>query len=209
MKKCLFILMEIILFAKMYAQDDSTTVLPSTAVAFFQVQAVDKVVLLKWSVEQSEEFKCFDIERADDGLHFIKIGSKLAISKSANEDYDFVDATPKQNISLRYRLKLISKDGFASYSDFRETKMLTDQLAVRLKQNPVRHSIDFEVNSFSAREATVVIVSQAGQQISSQPVRLTTGLNQLSFSTQTLLSGIYRLVVDAGTERKTISFIKE
>ena len=201
--------MEIILFAKMYAQEDSTTVLPSATVAFFQVQAVDKVVLLKWSVEQSEEFKCFDIERADDGLHFIKIGSKLAISKSTNEDYDFVDATPKQNISLRYRLKLISKDGFASYSDFRETKMLTDQLAVRLKQNPVRNAIDLEVNSFSARDVTVVIVSQAGQQISSQPVRLATGLNQLSFSTQTLLRGIYRLVVDAGTERKTISFIKE
>ena len=87
--------------------------------------------------------------------------------------------------------------------------MLTDQLAVRLKQNPVRNAIDLEVNSFSARDVTVVIVSQAGQQISSQPVRLATGLNQLSFSTQTLLRGIYRLVVDAGTERKTISFIKE
>ena len=201
--------MEIILFAKIHAQEDSTTVLPSAAVAFFQVQAVDRVVVLKWSVEQSEEFKCFDIERADDGLHFIKIGSKLAITKSADSDYDFVDATPKKDVSLRYRLKLISKDGFSSYSDFRETKLQADQFLLRLKQNPVRNTIDLEVNAFAAREASFSIVSQAGQPVSSQTVHLVAGVNQLSLSTQNLLQGLYRLVVDAGTERKTISFIKE
>jgi hypothetical protein len=209
MKKCMLTWMVFFLFAGSYAQEDSTLVLPSASLAFFQVQAVDKVVLLKWSVEQTEDLKSFDIERAEDGLHFNKIGSKLAISKSANQDYDFVDATPKKNTGLRYRLKLISKDGFVSYSDFKETKMQVEQLVVRLKQNPVRSSIDIEVNASAAQEASVAIVSQAGQQVASQTVRLSTGANQLSLSTQSLLQGIYRLVVDTGSERKTLSFIKE
>jgi len=209
MKKCLLILLAFLLFARSFAQEDSAAAVPAALLAFFQVQAIDKVVLVRWSVEQSEDFKSFDIERAEDGLHFVKIGSKLAISKSTNEDYDFVDATPRKNTGLRYRLKLISKDGVVSYSDFRETKMPVDQFAVRLKQNPVRNSIEIEISSFAAREASVTIVSQGGQQVASQTVRLSTGSNQLSLSTQSLLQGIYRLVVDAGTERKTLSFIKE
>jgi hypothetical protein len=52
-------------------------------------------------------------------------------------------------------------------------------------------------------------VSQAGQQVASQTFRLTTGANHLSVSAQTMLQGLYQLVVEAGNERKVISFIKE
>lgn len=217
MKKCLLILMAFFLLTRAGAQEDSVAaapldsaaVLPLDSVAFFQVQAVDKVILLKWAVTQSGDYKSFDIERADDGVHFFKVGSKLAISKGENESYDFVDATPKRNIGLRYRLKLISKDGFATYSVYRETKMGVEQLTVRLKQNPVRNTIDLELEASTAKQATVAVVSQAGQQVAVQTFRLTPGLNQLSLSTQSMLQGIYQLVVEAGTDRKTISFIKE
>jgi hypothetical protein len=178
-------------------------------VAFFQVQAIDKVILLKWSLEQSEEVKSFDIERSEDGLRFIKIGSRLAISKSANEDYDFVDATPTKGASLHYRLKLIFKDGFTSYSDLKEIKTAAEHLTIRLKQNPVRSSIDFDVNVPSSRQISIAVVSQAGQQVASQTVRLPAGTNRLSLPAQSLFKGIYQLVVNTGTEQKTLSFIKE
>lgn len=209
MKKCMLVLMAFFLLTRLGAQEDSVAAVPVDSVAFFQVQAIDKVILLKWSVAQSEDYKSFDIERADDGVHFFKVGSKLAISKGENEAYDFVDATPKRNIDLRYRLKLISKDGFATYSTFRETKMLVEQLSVRLKQNPVRSTIDLELEAATAKQATVAVVSQAGQQVTLQTFRLTTGTNQLSLSTQSMLQGIYQLVVEAGTDRKIVSFIKE
>ena len=202
--------MAFICFTKSQAQSDSTTALVSTLpVSSFQAQPVDRVILLKWSLEQSEEYKSFDIERSEDGVNFVKIGSKLAISKNTNADYDFVDATPKRNALLRYRIKLISKDGYITYSDLREAKAPDSQLFVRLKQNPVRNNVEVELNALSAKQASVTIVSQAGQQITSQTFRLSSGTNQFSLPSQSLLQGLYQLVVEAGSERKIISFIKE
>lgn len=210
MKNYLLFLTAFILFTKVHAQADSTAAVVSlVSLSSFQAQPVDRVILLKWSIEQSEDYKGFDIERSEDGVNFIKIGSKLAISKSRNADYDFVDATPRRNALLRYRLKLISKDGFVSYSDLRETKAADPMLTVRLKQNPVRNNIDIELNALSAKQASIAVVSQAGQQMTSQTFRLSSGVNQLSISSQSLLQGLYQLVVETGNERKIISFIKE
>ena len=202
--------MAFICFTQLQAQSDTLASVTSTiSIPSFQAQPVDRVIVLKWSLEQSEEYKSFDIERSDDGINFTKIGSKLAISKSSNADYDFVDATPKRNVLLRYRIKLISKDGFFTYSDFKETKAADPALTVRLKQNPVRNNIEVELNALAAKQVSVTIVSQAGQQMASQTFRLSSGTNQLSVSSQSLLQGLYQLVVEAGSERKIISFIKE
>lgn len=208
MKNCLLFLAAFFFLTDSHAQADTTTV-SASPLTFFQVQAVDKVVLLKWSIQETEGFKSFDIERSEDGINFTKVGSKLAISKGSHADYDFVDATPKQNMSLRYRLKLLSKDGMSVYSDFKEARVSDMQIAVRLKQNPVRANIEVEVSAASARQASLTIVSQNGLQIASQTFRLSTGINQLSFSAQSLMQGLYQLVVEVGTERKTLSFIKE
>ena len=209
MKKCLLILLGFFLVVKSFGQEDTTGKPAFASLAYFQVQAVDNVVQLKWSSDQSDELKSFDIERSEDSLHFIKIGSRLAISKSENEDYDFVDATPGKNSSLYYRLKLISKDGFASYSGLKEIKRSAEKLSLRLLQNPVRSTIDFEVNALAVKQVSVAVVSHGGLQMVSQTFSLLSGRNQYSLSAQTLPQGIYRLVVDAGTERKTISFVKE
>lgn len=208
MKNCLLFLAAFFYLTESRAQSDTTAVSPAP-LAFFQVQAVDKVVLLKWSVPETDDFKSFDIERSEDGVNFIKVGSKLAISKGSHADYDFVDATPKQNVSLRYRLKLISKDGIGAYSDFKEARVSDMQIAIRLKQNPVRNNIEIELTTTSAKQASIVVVSQSGLQLASQTFRLANGVNLLTLSAQSLLQGLYQLVVEAGAERKTLSFIKE
>lgn len=210
MKKLLLFLVATVALIQSYAQADTAVVAsPSAALSFFHVQAVDKVVLLKWSVEQTDEYKSFDIERAEGGSEFLKVGSKLAISRSTNADYDFVDATPKQNTPLRYRLKLISKDGSISYSHLQETTIAGPQLMVRLKQNPVRGNVELELNAPLAKKAIVAIVSANGQPLLSQPLRLSAGLNTLSLPAQAYLPGVYRLAIVAGDEQKTILFIKE
>lgn len=210
MKKSLLLLLAVVALTQTYGQPDTSGItVTSTTLSFFHVQPVDKVVQLKWLVEQADDYKSFDIERADGSANFFKIGSKLAISRGSNADYDFVDATPKQNTLLRYRLKLISKDGSVSYSTLQETTVAGSQLAVRLKQNPVRNSIELELNAPAAKKAVVAVVSAAGQPLLSQPVRLNAGLNAVSLSAQSFLPGVYRLAVAAGDEQKTILFIKE
>lgn len=208
MKKLLLLLMAIFHCALFYAQKGSAFLTP-VALSSFQVKTVDKVILLKWSLEESTDWKSFDIERSEDGIHFKKVGSKLAISKSNLADYDFVDATPGKNTLLRYRLKLIPKEGSASYSEFREVKVEEAQIVVRLKQNPVRSNIELEIIGETAKQAAVTVVSQAGHQVSSQTYRLTAGANKLLIPAQAMGQGMYQLLVEAGQDRKVISFIKE
>jgi hypothetical protein len=217
MKKCMLLLVGFCLYTFLHAQADSTVatrqdtllVSPYSSLQQFAAQAVDRVVVIKWSVAETTEFKSFDIERAEVGGDFHKVGSKLAISQNSDGEYDFVDATPKRNTALRYRLKLISKDGFVTYSDSKETKLADVQWSMRLVQNPVRTNIAIEVDAQVAKQIVVSVVSHAGQQVLSQPFRMVAGKNNFSLPTQAMLPGLYQLVVEAGSDRKTISFIKE
>jgi hypothetical protein len=211
MKKMMLLIVAFLLFARLNAQDDTTASSSYNPVLFFQVQAVDNVVQLKWSVDQDIELKNFDIERSDNGTPLIKVGSRLAITKNSDGEYDFVDATPRKNVLLQYRLRLITKDGDTLYSDWKQTRLEEAPWSVRLKQNPVRNrvEVELETSTQAARQAVVVIVSNTGQPTTPQVFRLADGKNQLSLSAQSLLPGIYQLVVEAGNERKTISFIKE
>jgi hypothetical protein len=210
MKNCLAFLLTLSLFTSLRAQTDSTDTIAAAPSFDFEVMAVDKVVLLKWTLAYSEDLKGFDIERAESGdNNFIKVGSKLAISKGSDAQYDFVDATPKRNVALRYRLKLIAQNGSVSYSDFRETRLPDALFTVRLKQNPVRNNLELELVTTTARQATVVVIANSGQQVATQIFRLVEGANQFSLPASSFPPGMYQLAVEAGVERKTIPFIKE
>ncbi|MDQ3276864.1 MAG: hypothetical protein M3Q06_00965 [Bacteroidota bacterium] len=210
MKNCLLLLLISFLFVAVHAQTNSSDTTALATPFDFEVQAVDKVVLLKWNIAYTEDLKSFDIERAENNENtFIKVGSKLAISKGNDAIYDFVDATPKANVTLRYRLKLIAQNGSVSYSHFRETKLPAAVFTVRLKQNPVRANLELEVVTTTAKQATVVVAANSGLQVAAQTFRLTAGANQLSIPAGLIPQGMYQLAVEAGSERKTIPFIKE
>lgn len=210
MKNCLFLLLAICFFTAGQAQPDSTDTLAAPPAFDLEVQAVDKVVLLKWTLAYSEDLKGFDIERAENGENnFVKVGSKLAISKGSDATYDFVDATPKRNVALRYRLKLIAQNGSISYSDFRETRLAEVSFSVRLKQNPIRENLEMEVVTTAAKQASIIVISTGGLQVAAQTFRLTEGANQLSLPAGMFPKGMYQLAVEAGNERKSLPFIKE
>ena len=209
MKRCLLFLVAVAVGTVLHAQEDSTNPSSSKAILYFQVQSVDNVVVLKWAVEDAGDFKSFEVERSDDGIHYLKVGSKLSISKNSSSEYDFVDATPKRNALLQYRLKLISKDGYASFSMAKDTRTEPAPFLVRLKQNPVKNNIDLDVDALAEKQATIAVVSHAGQQMSVQTLKLTAGRNQLTLPAQALQQGLYQLVMEVGTERKVISFIKD
>lgn len=209
MKNCFLFLLALLHFLPCFAQPDSTETSPVAELNAFHVKAVDRVIVLKWSVPYSEEFKSFDIERAEDDGPFMKVGSKLAITKGSDADYDFVDATPKRNQLLRYRLKLIAQNGSVTYSNLKETRLPDETFTVRLKQNPVRDKLELELITSTATQAVVVVLANSGQQMAAETFRLSEGTNQLSFPASLFPQGMYQLAVEAANQRKTISFIKE
>ena len=209
MKKLLFFILAFGLLNKAKAQQDSAAPPAHASVLSFQVQQHQKLVLLAWAIEEGWMYKSFEVERSEDGVNYSKIGSRLGISKNNEGSFDFVDATPKKPITLIYRLKLISVDGLATYSENKEIKFTASTWDVRLKQNPVHGDIDLEVESSTAKQLTITIISNAGQQVMAQTFRITTGKNKLTLSFQGMRQGLYQLIAEADNERKTISFIKE
>lgn len=175
----------------------------------FSAQVIDNSIQLTWTATANEEAKNFEIERAEGGLSFQKIGGRLAGAQQGAAPYEFVDALPKKNILFSYRIRVNGKDGSSSYSELRAVKIDAETLHCRLKRNPVGQSVEVEVTSTSAQQLQATVVTGQGQKLATETARLSAGTNSLSFPLQNLQPGLHRLVLEAGSERKVISFVKE
>ena len=131
------------------------------------------------------------------------------MAKEGKTAYEFVDALPKKNASLSYRVKIISKDGSSVYSNVQNTRIEETALQCKLKQNPVHQTIDVDLVSPKEGNLQVSVYTAYGQKLIEQTAMLSAGKNSLSLSSQNLLPGLHRLVLETGTERKVISFVKE
>ena len=196
------------LFAQQDSLQNATWPLPLRVISF-KVGIVSKSVQLQWSVSSNEDAKAFEIERAEESGAYKKVGSKLAASRTGNEAYEFVDALPKMKTTFRYRVKIISKDGADVFSDVENTRIEDEALQCKLKQNPVRQQIQVEVISSERSNLQTSVYTAYGQKIKTEATKLFAGTNLISISSQNLLPGLHRLVLESGSERKVISFVKE
>lgn len=207
-----FLLAFLLVSITSFSQTDSTdtaTALQPLKVTSFGAKAVNKNVQLIWQVSGNEDAKSFEVERAEEGGAYQKVGSKLATGRTGKADYEFVDALPRKNTALVYRLKVIDKDGLSSLSVEQSIRIGSETLQCFLKQNPVRASVDVEIVWVETGLAQASILTAYGQKALTEIVKLSAGKNQISLSSQDLLPGLHRLVIEAGGERKVLSFVKE
>lgn len=200
-----------LIFSETFSQGDS---FPASPVLPLQVMSVDTRIIndniqLVWTVSSNEDARSFEVERSDDGENFKKIGGKLSLGHAGIESYEFVDALPKKNVGFSYRIKIVAKDGSSVYSDLRFVKINDEIIRCRLKQNPVRNTIDIEVISATAGNLQLSVYTNYGQKMVTETAKLVNGVNHLSLSSQNLLPGLHRLILETGSERKVVSFIKE
>ncbi|RYZ27825.1 MAG: hypothetical protein EOO10_11520 [Chitinophagaceae bacterium] len=208
----IFLFTLLFLLTKSFSQEDTAQVLRTILplkVTNIEAIVVNKNVQLLWTVSSNEDARNFEVERADGGGEYIKIGGRLSTGNTGEASYEFVDAMPRKNVSFAYRVKINGKDGTTILSELCFARVGEEAIQCRLKQNPVRNSIEAEVVSTEAGNIQVSIFTSYGQKVLSEVAKLTTGVNYLSFSSQNLLPGIHRLVLERGSERKVISFVKE
>lgn len=211
-KTTIFLCSLLFILTKTFSQEDTGQVLRKflpLQVVSIDAKVIDKNVQILWTVTTNEEAKSFEIERAEDSGEYKKVGGKLSIGNAGNVSYEFVDAMPKKKIPFTYRVKIIGKDGNSTYSDLRKAKVDDDVIRCKLKQNPVHNSIDAEIISAEAGNIQVSVFTNYGQKVLSETAKISVGPNLLSFSTQNLQPGLHRLVLETGTERKVLPFVKE
>lgn len=193
------------------SQTDSVQTNPAFTplrITAFDAKLLDRNVQLQWTVSANEDVKSFDVEKEEGGV-FRKIGSKLSLAKGGAQSYEFVDALPKQNGDLVYRLKLLTKDGNDVYSASRAIGREDAGFQYKLKQNPVRQLIDLEIDAVADGQLQATVTTAYGQKLLSETSKLSVGKNKVTLSAQDLLPGLHRLMLECGGKRALLSFVKE
>ena len=82
--------------------------------------------VLRWSVEQDPSLLRFEIERADDGLHFSNAG--MVVNDAAQTDLSFT--VPALSQDRYYRLKMVYNNGTAQYSAIKKLSAKQEEIMV-------------------------------------------------------------------------------
>lgn len=171
----------------------------------FKGVSLNGIVSLKWSVKHNEEAKQYIIERSFDGLHFDKVqtidGTRI---KAEVENYAYSDDASKVgSIKLYYRIKGMSNDGKAKYS---QIIMLLKESTSRLQiiPNPVHDNMQVVISSSQKTTATIHIVDMKGRRIYTTVQELGSGINNISIpAANGLSSGNY--ILEAIIDEKVLT----
>jgi hypothetical protein len=100
----------------------------------FRVQHSERTALLLWETESEENSAYFGVERSQDGIDFILIGTVDAKGNSDQQHYyQFTDSEPLSGVSY-YRLKMADLNGNIRYSSIISSKR--DNHPIQVIPNP-------------------------------------------------------------------------
>jgi hypothetical protein len=176
------------------------TALPITLISFNGHEAEGKVYL-NWSTSREVDNVAFYIQRSGDGTHFTNIGREDgSLTTSQIKDYSFVDNSPLSGVSF-YRLKQVDIDGKFSYSPVITIRNDIAAGSIKIYPSPFHENLNIAINATRADQLHVKIVDQSGRIVSSQQLKVATGINSFNLGAGLghLGSGIYIIEVSGET----------
>lgn len=166
-------------------------------------------VILAWKTAQEQNTSHFDIERSNDGIHWLVIGHLPASGNSSGEkSYLFTDNNPLQNAN--YRVAEYDVDGRIQYTSIIRS-LCNRTESFNMWPNPHHEMIFLNINTANESQAIVKIFDSRGVLVKLQKSTVLAGSNQLRIDTRTLPNGVYTLYADwnNGQIQKTKQIIKQ
>jgi hypothetical protein len=181
--------------------------LPVTLISFSAVKMNNKQSRIEWHLADyySTSVK-FEIERSANGNVFETISTSEA--NSSNRAYTFYDFSLPEG-KIRYRLKLIDKDGMIAYSNIVSLQQEIKNIEINLYPDPVTDKAIINIYSSSIRTITIEIYDASGKSIRQWQQNLSGGRNLLPLHTKDFTAGIYFLCVRTEYGREVVQFIKQ
>lgn len=171
----------------------------------FNAVYINGVTKVTWSTATETNNDHFDIERSEDGVSFVAIGSISGMLKSNQlKNYAYTDLNATSNSGfLYYRIKQVDKNSQFDYTDIKAVKVpklnsftvksfpnpVTSQLNIALAQN--RASATYSLNDISGKTWLRGSIS-----------------NNLSVDVNNLPRGVYILQVKLGDKTHHEKVIK-
>ncbi len=166
-------------------------------------------VLLTWQTAQEINTDYFNIERSNDGVHFIAIGKKPAYNNSSrinNYNYADIGAAGISNDKLYYRLKEFDKNGSFTYSKIIAITPNQQDRNISISPNPVHDVLTIRFKNISGL-VKVALLNESGQQIMVENI-IGSVNKTILFDTNKLAAGSYFIRIINNGKVQQEKFIK-
>ncbi|MEO6820145.1 MAG: S8 family serine peptidase [Ginsengibacter sp.] len=176
----------------------------------FSGQLKDKIVSLKWSVQNEVNFDRYQVERSTDGNSFTTIG-EVAGKKSVTEsEYHFDDQSLPSSPTIYYRLRMVDIDGKNGQSNvvfIRNDANVTNGLVV-IKPNPFTSSLTVQYESLISVKLKGQVLNSRGESIKQFTANITPGVNEILIQGDNMPAGVYLLKLEIADKIITRKIVK-
>jgi hypothetical protein len=163
----------------------------------------DEKISLNWETASEKDNAYFNVERSEDGIHFVVIGSvKGKGTTQTISDYSFVDGKPLAGIAY-YRLAQYDIDGALNYSKIISVNRFTEP-EMSLYPNPFIKEVHLFIPSSLNSKIFVKLTDLSGRMISSFVFSTNENI-QLGHD---LVAGAYLMQLQWENKSKVIKLIK-
>jgi len=161
--------------------------------------------VLAWRVASNQDGSHFEVQR-NTGSAYQTIAVVFTTEKSGEEAYQFTDVTASG--PCRYRLKMVNKDGSATFSNVLTLDATINQ-KILLLQNPVQNTLRFALDK-PAGIKQVTVYNNGGTVVYMGKADVAKSNNTISIAlASNLPRGIYFLEVVTTSGIKTTQFLKQ
>lgn len=201
---------EVASLSEFWIVSKSTGTLPITLTNFTAL-AQQENVRLNWQTSQEKNSSHFDIERAEDGVNFVKIGRiQAALNSSTVQQYTYTDNNIETlSGNIYYRLKMIDNDGSAKYSDVKVVKLsLEPSLAISVYPNPAVNTLTIEFINDTPSTVNYAINNTAGITVLKGVYEHGAIKSHQNFDISGLIPGLYFIKITSNNRQKVLKFVK-
>jgi len=181
-----------------------TVILPVEFFVSSDVEAFNGKFRVHFEIIDNDEVSKFVIESSVNTERFDSIGSMPAIL--GRTEYYFDDQPARYEIKY-YRVKAILHNGDFHYSGVMKCSQAVEhKLELRVRQNPAKGSIQYEIQSAQPGIARIMIMSMDGRILKNSLMSISIGQTKSLLYVPFLATGNYFLVIQMGRERAVSRF---
>ncbi len=181
--------------------------LPVTMTSF-DVNAKNNKAIVNWSTSSEQNSSTFDVEKSQDGKHFVKIATVEAAHNSyVQVNYSYTDGSLNDGVTY-YRLKQIDLNGKFEYSKIAKLNY-TGSNVLKVYPSPASDKLNLQFETPPTPTSTVKIFNQSGQVVKEETFDMLKKLSSsaLQCDISDLIEGIYIIQILDAESIQSLKFI--
>jgi hypothetical protein len=162
--------------------------------------------MLTWATNFEENNAMFVIEKSEDGVDFMNIGSVEGGGDSENmKEYNFLDVMASSEMTF-YRLKQVDFDGSFSYSEITtiRQKFKNNFMVARMTNVATKDLFEVTIDAFKQGEMTYELANWKQESVLKDKLLVVNGLNEVAVDLIDQKEGIYKLNLSMDGEEETL-----